>query len=109
MIWTQRINRFGSGLKKKYKVQITVKKGKNVEEPENKVEEIFNQILQAMPGIATFSSSPRPVKGGKAVLCVLRPLSKKEEMAYRETQGTQKGDPLNKENGNSSKSDVLHQ
>ncbi|XP_019521602.1 PREDICTED: translation initiation factor IF-3, mitochondrial [Hipposideros armiger] len=96
-------------IEKKYKVQITVKKGKNVEEPENKVEEIFNQILQAMPGIATFSSSPRPVKGGKAVLCVLRPLSKKEEMAYRETQGTQKGDPLNKENGNSSKSDVLHQ
>lgn len=96
-------------IEKKYKVQITIKKGKNVEEPENKVEEICNQILQTMPGLATFSSSPQPVKGGKAVLCVLRPLSKKEEIAYRETQGTQKGDSLNKENGNGRESDVLHQ
>lgn len=62
-----------------------------------------------MPGLATFSSSPQSVKGGKAVLCVLRPLSKKEEIAYRETQGTQKGDSLNKENGNGRESDVLHQ
>lgn len=61
-----------------------------------------------MPGIATFSSKPQPAKGGKAVMCILRPLSKKEENAYRETEGTQKGDTLNKENGNDRGSDVLH-
>lgn len=50
-----------------------------------------------MPGIATFSSRPQPVKGGKAVKCVLRHLSEKEEIAYRQTQETQEGNPLNKE------------
>ncbi|XP_054433108.1 translation initiation factor IF-3, mitochondrial [Pteronotus mesoamericanus] len=96
-------------IEKKYKVQVTVKKAKNAEEPENKMEEIFKQILQTMPGIAAFSSRPQPVKGGKAVVCVLRHLSKKEETAYRETQQTQEGDPLNKKNGNNTKSDILHQ
>lgn len=96
-------------IEKKYKVQITIKKGKNTEEPEHKMEEICNQILQTMPGIATFSSRPQPVRGGKAVMCVLRHLSKKEENAYRETQGTQKGDTLNKENRNNQESDVVHQ
>ncbi|XP_036773259.2 translation initiation factor IF-3, mitochondrial [Manis pentadactyla] len=95
-------------IEKKYKVQITIKKSKNDPEPENKIEGIFNHILQTMPGIATFSSKPQPAKGGKAVMCILRPLSKKEENAYRETQGTQKGDTLNKENGNDRGSDVLH-
>lgn len=61
-----------------------------------------------MPGIATFSTRPQPVRGGKAVMCVLRHLSKKEENAYRETQGAQKEDPLNKENGNNRESDVVH-
>ncbi|XP_006904869.1 translation initiation factor IF-3, mitochondrial [Pteropus alecto] len=96
-------------IEKKYKVQITVKKGKNAEEPEKKVDEIFNQILQTMPGTATFSSRPQAVKGGKAVMCILRHLSKKEEIAHRETQGTQKGGPTNKESGNDRESDVLHQ
>ncbi|XP_027444928.1 translation initiation factor IF-3, mitochondrial [Zalophus californianus] len=96
-------------IEKKYKVQITIKKGKNTEEPEHKMEEICNQILQTMPGIATFSSRPQPVRGGKAVMCVLRHLSTKEENAYRETQGTQKGDTLNKENRNNQESDVVHQ
>lgn len=41
-------------------------------------------------------------------MCILRPLSEKEENAYRETEGTQKGDTLNKENGNDRGSDVLH-
>lgn len=41
-------------------------------------------------------------------MCVLRHLSKKEENAYRETQGAQKEDPLNKENGNNRESDVVH-
>ncbi|XP_024436577.1 translation initiation factor IF-3, mitochondrial [Desmodus rotundus] len=95
-------------IEKKYKVQITIKKAKNTEEPENKTEEILNQILQTMPGIATFSSRPQPIRGGKAVMCVLRHLSKKEETAYRETQQTQEGDPLNKKNGNNTESDVLH-
>ncbi|XP_037655899.1 translation initiation factor IF-3, mitochondrial isoform X2 [Choloepus didactylus] len=87
-------------IEKKYRVQITIKKGKYVEEPENKMEELFNQILQTMPGMATFSTRPQAIKGGKATMCVLRHLSKKEEDEYRETQGTQKGDVLTKENGN---------
>ncbi|XP_014939218.1 translation initiation factor IF-3, mitochondrial isoform X1 [Acinonyx jubatus] len=94
-------------IEKKYRVQITIKKGKNVE-PENKMEEICNQILHTMPGIATFSTRPQPVRGGKAVMCVLRHLSKKEENAHGETQGAQKEDPLNKENGNNRESDVVH-
>ncbi|XP_061026732.1 translation initiation factor IF-3, mitochondrial [Eubalaena glacialis] len=96
-------------IEKKYKVQITIKKGKNTEEPENKMEEICNQILQTMPGIATFSSRPQPIRGGKAVMCVLRPLSQKEENACRSAQGTQRGDALNRENGNHGASNALHQ
>ncbi|XP_075865644.1 translation initiation factor IF-3, mitochondrial isoform X1 [Microcebus murinus] len=123
-------------IEKKHKVQITIKKGKNADEPENKMlhggitqacgpqpelwtgtglwpvrnqaaqqeEEIFNQILQTMPGMATFSSKPQPTRGGKALMCVLRPLTKKEENEYQETQ---KKDTLNKENGNDTDSDVL--
>ncbi|XP_012505350.1 PREDICTED: LOW QUALITY PROTEIN: translation initiation factor IF-3, mitochondrial [Propithecus coquereli] len=67
-------------IEKKYKVQITIKKGKNTDEPENKMEEIFNRILQTMPGMATFSSKPQPIKGGKALMCVLRPLTKRKRM-----------------------------
>ena len=37
MIWTQRVNRFSSGSKKKYKVQITVKKGRSADEPEDRM------------------------------------------------------------------------
>ncbi|XP_057563782.1 translation initiation factor IF-3, mitochondrial [Hippopotamus amphibius kiboko] len=96
-------------IEKKYKVQITVKKGKNAEEPENKMEEICNRILQALPGTATFSSRPQPIRGGKAVMCVLRPLSKKEEDASRAAQGTQRGDALNRGNGNAGASDAPHQ
>ncbi|XP_004604616.1 translation initiation factor IF-3, mitochondrial [Sorex araneus] len=96
-------------IEKKYKVQITIKKAKKVEEPENKMEETCNQLLQALPGIATFASRPQSVRGGSAVMCVLRPLSKKEEKAHRDTQGIQTGEPLNKDHGNDHKADVLHQ
>ncbi|XP_066225350.1 translation initiation factor IF-3, mitochondrial [Saccopteryx leptura] len=96
-------------IEKNYKVQVTIKKAKNVEEPENKMEELFNQILQTMPGIATFSSRPQPVKGGKAVTCVFRHLSKKEETAYRETQEIREGNPMSKEKGKDRESDILHQ
>lgn len=41
-------------------------------------------------------------------MCVLRPLSKKEEHAYREAHGTPKEDTLNKENRNDRESDVVH-
>ncbi|KAI5759522.1 unnamed protein product [Gulo gulo] len=93
-------------IEKRYKVQITIKKGKNLEEPEQKMEEICHQILQTMPGLATFSSRPQPVRGGKAVMCVLRHLSKKEENAWREAQGTQKGDTFNKETSDFNKESV---
>uniref|UniRef100_A0A8D1JQN0 Translation initiation factor IF-3, mitochondrial n=1 Tax=Sus scrofa TaxID=9823 RepID=A0A8D1JQN0_PIG len=95
-------------IEKKYKVQITIKKGRNAEEPENKMEELCNQILQTMPGIATFSSRPQLIRGGKAMMCVLRPLSRKEE-ANRAAQGPPRGDPLSREDGNHGASDVLHQ
>ncbi|XP_003414000.1 translation initiation factor IF-3, mitochondrial isoform X1 [Loxodonta africana] len=96
-------------IKKKHQVQITIKKGKNVEEPEAKTEAVFNQILQTMPAIATFSSKPHAIRGGRAVVCVLRHLSTEEENAYRESQKTQKGDILDKENRNDRQPDVLHQ
>ncbi|XP_003797671.3 translation initiation factor IF-3, mitochondrial [Otolemur garnettii] len=95
-------------IEKKFKVQITIKKGKNTDEPENKMEEIFNQILETMPGIATFSSKPQATKGGKALMCVLCPLTKKEEDGYRETEETQKRDTLKKDHGNDKESNVLH-
>nr|XP_004458575.1 translation initiation factor IF-3, mitochondrial isoform X2 [Dasypus novemcinctus] len=94
-------------IEKKYQVQITIKKGKNVQEPENKMEELFNQILQTMPGMATFLARPHTIKGGRAAVCVLRCLSKKEENEYRRTQETQKGDVLSKESGPHGKSEVL--
>lgn len=96
-------------IKKERQVRITIKKGKNVDVSENKVEEIFHQILQTMPGMATFLSRPQAIQGGKALMCVLRPLSKNEEKAYGETQKTQKRDTLNQDQGNDKESDVLHQ
>uniref|UniRef100_A0A250XXK2 Translation initiation factor IF-3, mitochondrial n=1 Tax=Castor canadensis TaxID=51338 RepID=A0A250XXK2_CASCN len=96
-------------IEKKHQVQITIKKRKNTDEPENKMEEILNQILQTMPETATFSTRPQAIKGGTALTCVLRHLSKKEEKTHREAQETQQRDTLNKENGNDRESDVLHQ
>lgn len=95
-------------IEKKYRVQITVKKAKNAEEPE-KMDEIFNHILQTMSGTATFSSRPQAVKGGKAVTCILRHLSEKEEITHRETRESQKGGVADKESGNGRESDVPHQ
>ncbi|XP_004631176.1 translation initiation factor IF-3, mitochondrial [Octodon degus] len=94
-------------IEKKYQVQITIKKRKHADEPENKAEEIFDQILQTMPGVATFLSRPQAVKGGTALMCILRHLSKKEEKTYVDSQ-TEKRDTLNKENGNGRESDVAH-
>ncbi|EHB00463.1 Translation initiation factor IF-3, mitochondrial [Heterocephalus glaber] len=93
-------------IEKKYQVQITIKKGKNADEPENKTEEIFHEILQTMPGVATFLSRPQAVKGGRALMCVLRHLNKKEK-EYADSQ-IQKTDTLNKKNGNGRESDVVH-
>ncbi|XP_042541462.1 translation initiation factor IF-3, mitochondrial [Dipodomys spectabilis] len=84
-------------IEKKYKVQVTIKKSKNADVPENKMEEIFNQILQTMPGLAAFLTKPQAVKGGRAFTCVFRHLSKKEEKAYEDGQ---KSYTLDKENGN---------
>ncbi|KAI4581439.1 hypothetical protein MJG53_009882 [Ovis ammon polii x Ovis aries] len=94
-------------IEKKYKVQITVKKGKSADEPEDKMEEMCNRIVQAVSGIATFSSRPQPIRGGKAVMCVLRPLSKKEEAAWRAAPGTPRGDALNTGDGKDGASGVL--
>ncbi|CAI9164660.1 unnamed protein product [Rangifer tarandus platyrhynchus] len=96
-------------IEKKYKVQITVKKAKSADELENKMEEMCNRIVQTMSGIATFSSRPQPIRGGKAVLCVLRPLSKKEEAAWRAAPGTPRGDALNKGDRKDGASGVLPQ
>ncbi|CAH7279372.1 translation initiation factor IF-3, mitochondrial [Phodopus roborovskii] len=87
-------------IEKKYHVQVTIKKAKNAEQPGNEMDEIFNQILQTMPGIATFSSRPKAVRGGTASKCVFRPLSKKEEKAYRDSQETEGRDTLNKDDRN---------
>ncbi|KAM6179250.1 translation initiation factor IF-3, mitochondrial isoform 1-T2 [Erethizon dorsatum] len=94
-------------IEKKYQVQITIKKKKNADDPENKIEEIFDQILQTMPGVATFLSRPQAVKGGTAVMCILHHLSKNKEKTHADSP-TQKRDSLNKENGNGRESDVAH-
>ncbi|XP_008823293.1 translation initiation factor IF-3, mitochondrial [Nannospalax galili] len=96
-------------IEKKYKVQVTIKKGKNADEPENKIGEVFNQILQSMPGIATFLSKPQAVRGGRAFTCVFRHLNKKEDKAHRDSQETQERHTLNKDNRSDKESDVLHQ
>lgn len=96
-------------IEKKYHVQVTIKKRKDAEQPGSETDEIFNQILQTMPGIATFLSRPKVVRGGTASMCVFRHVSKKEEKAYRESQESQKGDTLSKDDRNSNKSDVLCQ
>ncbi|XP_007650369.1 translation initiation factor IF-3, mitochondrial isoform X1 [Cricetulus griseus] len=95
-------------IEKKYLVQVTIKKAKNAEQPRNEMDEIFNQILQTMTAIATFSSRPKAIRGGTASMCVFRPLSKKEMKAYRHTQETEGTDTLNKDDRNK-ESDVLCQ
>ncbi|XP_031194615.1 translation initiation factor IF-3, mitochondrial isoform X2 [Mastomys coucha] len=96
-------------IEKKYHVKVTIKRRKDAEEPEHEMEKIFNQILQSMPGIATFSSRPKAVRGGTASMCVFRHLSKKEEKAYKESQESQRRDTLSKDDRNSNESDVLCQ
>ncbi|XP_048197556.1 translation initiation factor IF-3, mitochondrial [Perognathus longimembris pacificus] len=93
-------------IEKKYKVQVTIKKSKNADEPESKMEDMFNQILQGMPGVATFLTKPQAVKGGRAFTCVFRHLSKKEKAAYEDAQESHRRDALNKENGNAKESRV---
>lgn len=95
-------------IEKNYHVQVTIKRRKDAEQSEEEMEEIFNQILQTMPGIATFSSRPKAIRGGTASMCVFRHLSKKEEKAYRESQESQRRDTLNKDDGNT-ESDVVCQ
>lgn len=68
-----------------------------------------NRILQTMFETVTFSSRPQSIRGDKGVMCVLGLLSKKEENAWRAAQGTQRGDPVSRENGKDGASDVLHQ
>ncbi|KAL1768298.1 hypothetical protein HispidOSU_000014 [Sigmodon hispidus] len=87
-------------IEKKYHVQVTIKKGKNAEQPGNEMDEIFDRILQTMPGIATFSNRPKAIRGGTASMCVFRPLNKKEEKAYKDSQETEKRDTLSKDDRN---------
>ncbi|KAM4860304.1 translation initiation factor IF-3, mitochondrial isoform 1-T2 [Thomomys bottae] len=96
-------------IEKKYKVQVTIKKSKNSDEPENKMEDLFSQILQTMPGLATFLNKPQAIKGGRAFTCVFRHLSKKEKQVYVDGQETHKRDTVNKENTNIKESSVSHQ
>lgn len=91
-------------IEKKYHVQVTIKKGKNADQPGNEPDEIFNQILQTMPGIATFSSRPKAIKGGTASTCAFRPLSKKEEKAYRDSQEAERS----KDNRNTESEVLCH-
>ncbi|XP_059105232.1 translation initiation factor IF-3, mitochondrial [Peromyscus eremicus] len=94
-------------IEKRYHVQVTIKK-KSADQPENEMDEILNQILQTMPGLATFSSRPKAVRGGTASTCVFRPLSKKEEKAYRDSQEAERRDTSNKDH-RTKESDVLCQ
>ncbi|XP_051018859.1 translation initiation factor IF-3, mitochondrial [Acomys russatus] len=96
-------------IERKYHVQVTIKRGKDAEQPGSERDEIFNQILQTMPGVATFSSRPKAIRGGTASMCVFRHLSKKEEKAFRESQESQTRDTLSKDDRNSSESDGLSQ
>ncbi|XP_052024309.1 translation initiation factor IF-3, mitochondrial [Apodemus sylvaticus] len=94
-------------IEKNYHVQVTIKKRKAAEQSGDEMEEIFNQILQTMPGIATFSSRPKAIRGGTASMCVFRHLSKKEEKAYGESLESQRRDTLNKDKRTSDESDVV--
>ena len=56
--WDTKSKQIQQWIKKKYKVQITIKKGKNAGEPEKKKNAGNNRILQMMSGTVTFSSRP---------------------------------------------------
>lgn len=95
-------------IEKKYHVQVTIKKRRDAEQSGDETEEVFNRILQTMPGIATFSSRPKAIRGGTASMCVFRHLSKKEEKAYRESLESQRRDTPGKDR-DSNESGVLCQ
>lgn len=61
-----------------------------------------------MPGIATFSSRPKATKGGTASTCAFRPLSKKEEKAYRDSQEAERRHTLSKDNKNTESEVLCH-
>ncbi|XP_020852793.1 translation initiation factor IF-3, mitochondrial [Phascolarctos cinereus] len=104
-----KIKQIQQWIQKKYQVQITVKKGKTTD-PADNMEELFNKILKTMPELATFTSKPQIIRGGKAATCVFRHLSNKEMATYRKSTETQKSrDTLNKENSYDTESDILQQ
>ncbi|XP_016082256.1 translation initiation factor IF-3, mitochondrial [Ornithorhynchus anatinus] len=73
-------------IEKKHQVRITIKKGKFVKEEEHNLEGLFDEILQAVPILTTFSSKPRVIKDGRVATCVLRAMSKREITEYKKTQ-----------------------
>ncbi|XP_038617525.1 translation initiation factor IF-3, mitochondrial [Tachyglossus aculeatus] len=78
-------------IEKKHQVRITIKKGKFVKEEEHNLEGLFDEILQAVPILVTFTSKPRVIKDGRAATCVLRAMSKKEINEYKKTQEEKQG------------------
>ncbi|KAM8977632.1 translation initiation factor IF-3, mitochondrial [Pelodytes ibericus] len=86
-------------IEKKHHVRITVQRGDS-EVGSDKLE-LLNQINESMLKHATCVYNPKLIKDGRAAVCVLRPLSKKELQEQAKTDKMQRSVDLSKvEDGN---------
>uniref|UniRef100_A0A8C8SL23 Mitochondrial translational initiation factor 3 n=1 Tax=Pelusios castaneus TaxID=367368 RepID=A0A8C8SL23_9SAUR len=93
-------------IEKKHHIRISIKQ-KNVEDGPEKMLVFFDQIVESMPGKATYLSKPKVINEGRC-MCILRHMSNEEIREYKKMK-KEKTDMLNKENGNeTTESHELH-
>lgn len=95
-------------IEKKHHVRITVVKGSSAEAADKMV--VLEQIVESMPGNAACVYKPKLIKDGRAAMCVLRPMSEKELLEYKQNQReTQEGTEISNEQSNQAKTLQLNE
>ncbi|XP_054830586.1 translation initiation factor IF-3, mitochondrial [Eublepharis macularius] len=79
-----KIKQIQKWIEKKHNIKVTVQQKKIADGPE-KMLELFERILETMPGKATYLSPPRIRKEGRS-MCIYRHMSEKEIQTYKRTE-----------------------
>ncbi|MBN3299161.1 IF3M factor, partial [Amia calva] len=80
-----KVKQVHSWVEKKHHVRVTVRQRSGAAQPE-KLEAVLELMVQKLPGVATFASKPKPIRDGRAAVCVLRALSNKELREHTQTE-----------------------
>ncbi|XP_068121109.1 translation initiation factor IF-3, mitochondrial [Hyperolius riggenbachi] len=81
-----KLKQLSQWIEKKHHVRVSVLKSRTAGSP--KKEDLLQQLLNSVADYATYLSIPRERKDGRAIVCVLRPLSAKE--LQKQKKNTQK-------------------